>query len=321
MSIVADAIRPFWIKGMNDITGKLIKDFPAWICDEEYQIFDPIHSSSFKLNIASPAKLLAAFAYDCSRMASASFESVCTLKKDSTMPKSTAWFLLRSYYSAFFAAHSILRILGISCSQLSSPQSASINKIAELYNNALGIRPSKGFYVCEFNSSDKQLTCNKTTISAGGVHEAFWHTFTQRMSQLSDQILQTNGSTIINQQVATKLNELCLNLSYQHCNNGSWLSFVRNEINYKHKLGCWFPYNGYKAHYEELFRRVNEWHADPININLNSSYNSDLQRFQATCHFIISLCRCLVIDMSERCSTGKSFLSYGAISFLNYLKQ
>ena len=51
------------------------------------------------------------------------------------LPKSTGWILIRAYYAAFFAAHSLLRMFGISCIQLDAQQITAISRVA----HALGL--------------------------------------------------------------------------------------------------------------------------------------------------------------------------------------
>ena len=93
----------------NEITGRQSSGFCNWIVDGNYQIYTDIKPASFTLDISSVSKssLLKAFAFDCNRMAAASFESMQLIGKNELLPKSTAWLVIQSYYSAFFAAHSI----------------------------------------------------------------------------------------------------------------------------------------------------------------------------------------------------------------------
>jgi len=61
------------------------------------------------------------------------------------LPKSTAWILIRAYYAAFFAAHSILRMFGNLCIQLESPETFALDHVAQSFvQNGLGARHSHG---------------------------------------------------------------------------------------------------------------------------------------------------------------------------------
>ncbi len=320
-SIAVDAIRLHWVKGLNQICGKLNKSLSGWLCDENYQVYQPLERNGFLLYIADDRELLSSIAYDCTRMAVASFETIASVEKHPSFPKSSAWVLLKSYYAAFFAAHTILRMFGISCSQIGFQEAKAVSKIASLYGNANNLTVSSGFYACQYDSQKKFLSCNKINIGAGGVHESFWSVFCQRVRSLSDEILISSSNSSESQLVSVKLAELCSNLSYGHCTDGSWLSFIRNEVNYRHRFGCWFPYRDYSQANESLLGIRKIWRGDPMTMNLRYPKGKELEQFKMTCAFIISLCRLLIIEMAKRCPEGKSFHLFGALSVLNHLKQ
>ena len=141
------------------------------------------------------------------------------------------------------------------------------------------------------------------------------------MHVLSVDILKNSRFPKWDQEVAVKIEELCNNLCTGQSSNGSWLSFVRNEVNYRHIWGAWYPYRDYKPYYNQLFDDSNLWLSDPMLIELQIPRGKELQRFQRTCHFIIALCRVLVEDMEMRCSKGKSFHQFGSKAFLNLTGQ
>jgi hypothetical protein len=228
----------------------------------------------------------------------------------------------KSYYSAFFAAHSILRMLGLSVARLDGNHVRSVNKIAGVFGATL--QPAtQGLYRCTIDSARKELSCIKVNIGSAGVHKAFWSVFNSKLRELSDDILISKTGTRLNNQVAAaKLSELSENLSEDPATGGNWLSFIRNEVNYSHRWGTWFPYEGYEAtHHDRLYENPSAWDEDPVKIDLVSSAGRDLLRFKQTCNFLVALCRVLVIDMSKRCSTGTSFHTYGCLAVLNLVRQ
>lgn len=320
MSLATDAIRPFWLSGLNNISGNVTKPLASWFCDEEFQVYDHIQPDSFSLYITTEQALLSAFAFDCNRMAIAAFETISGITQNNSFPKSTAWLIIRSYYAAFFAAHAILRMLGISCSQINTSETSSIYKIADLYGNANEHKISQGYYKCSYDNGKKKLFCKKLSTSAGGVHESFWAEFYQSIKRLSNDILKYVSQTKV-QQVSVKLADLCDNMSYGQCNNGNWLSYIRNEVNYRHLHGTWYPYRNYKNHYEQLHNDCKAWDLDPMGINLRFQKGKELHRFQASCSFVIALCKVLVIDMAGRCPKGKSFHYFGSLAFLKLLSK
>ncbi|MEP6960660.1 MAG: hypothetical protein ABI995_01180, partial [Acidobacteriota bacterium] len=123
------------------------------------------------------------------------------------------------------------------------------------------------------------------------------------------------------QQVSIKLAELVDNLRFEASPKGNWLSTVRNRVNYRHDFGAWYPYRGQHPTGAVDDRLVLNWLHDPMSINLTSHNEGELRRFQETCSFIIATCRVLAEDMSERCSTGRSFHTYGWIAMSRLAQQ
>jgi hypothetical protein len=322
MSILANVIRPLWLRGLNDISGMHVKGTDGWICDEEYQIYAPVTATSFVLNVANLEPLLEAYASEINRIAVASFETPDSIVRLSTFPKSTAWLVIKTYYAAFFAAHAFIRMLGTSCSILDREQIKSIATVAGLYNNASSQPMRGGLYRMTFNPAASHLEGVHIKNVAAGPHEAFWLVFQERIDRLSSEVLTTGVDTIANRQlVSSKLSELASNLSFASSGKGRWLSVIRNSVNYHQKHSTWYPYAGHKPYYQQLFDKKSEWKADPTELDLTSHDGKDLRRFQVTCNFIVGMLRTSIAEMVRRCSAGKSFHTYGSVAFLNLLEQ
>src|SRR5579862_5681975 len=118
MPNLTDVMRPFWMQGLNEISGVQVKGVTGWINDEEYQIYQSVHLHSFQLNTVEPEPLLRGYAADINRLGSAAFETLDSIIRLASLPKSLAWLTIKTYYAAFFAAHALLRIFGIGCCSL-----------------------------------------------------------------------------------------------------------------------------------------------------------------------------------------------------------
>jgi hypothetical protein len=309
---------------LNEISGNPTSTLSEWITRQDYTIILPLQNKNeFILELSNPLTLISTFAFDCNRMASAAFESMYLINRNSQIPRATAWFIIQSYYAAFFAGHSILRILGVSCSQLEYQHIKKVNTIAQLYSTDNGIEISNGYYQCTYNPDSKQLICKNLKQSGGGSHESFWKIFHNEMKQLSNEILSSSQSvTQESQIVASQLDNMCTILCHENRNGGNWLSYIRNTVNYRHELGSWFPYrNRRRSFVDELYAGQSAWLAEPLDIELVRLPGTDLRLFQRTCTFIVSLCKVLIEDMAMRCPTGKSFLEDGSIRLLNTMAQ
>ena len=317
MSDISSAIRPFWVPGLNAISGRLEYNLSDWVIKQKYQIYTPLENNKCLLHISDKDNLLAAFAFDCNRMAVAAFESMHLINQSKSIPKSTSWLIIQSYYAAFFAAHSILRMLGISCSQFEQTQISKIEEIADMVGNKNGIQLKQGSYQCSYNESDKKLICK---AASGGTHESFWKIFCYEMRNLSSNILSSNLPISQSQNVATKLEDMCSALCHEGKNGGNWLSYVRNIVNYRHELGSWFPYQKItKSLIDDLYCNYYTWLVDPMQITFVVKPGTDIQLFHNLCNFVVGVCRVLIQDMFNRCPTGKSYLTNGSIRFLKML--
>lgn len=321
-----DLIRHHWLPGLYRVSDKGLYGLGHWFVAKEYQAYDlllpgirPKRADQFTLTISDPSQLLSPIAFDCNRMSMACFESLQSIIKVENLPRSTAWLLLKSYYAAFFAAHSILRMLGISCVYLDGDQPAAINEIFALFGSHRNLIVGTGNYVCSFDANKRKLTCIKSDIEKGGSHQFLWSCFYNRIKALTDEILQGSGLTSEKQHLATQLIYLADNLCANGQSGGGWLSFVRNRINYKHDYGCWFPYEGRsKTFAAELFEISLLWRSESSAIKLRSKNRGEIHEFLVTCSFIISLAREMILDMSMRHPASKSFHRYGTMALLNF---
>jgi|ERR1035437_3589344 hypothetical protein len=315
MSIIEDSSRPFWLLGLNQIFGPKLKGIGGWICDEEYQIYTPATPTSFELSFTDGEKLLDAFAGDINRIGSASIESAVGIVKSNVLPKSTAWLIIKTYYSAFFSAHAFLRMLGESCTPIEREQVSSIGKVAALFGASPSTPMVGGLYYLRCDLKAKKIA---GTALSGSLHEAFWRMFHDRILQLSNDVLSLSTESLVDRQSASaKFSELAANLSFGSAGRGRWLSTVRNAVNYSQKHATWYPYSGEQKYYKQLFEKIAEWTGDPMAIDLASHEDKDLRRFQATCNFIIAAFRSSALEMAQRCSAGRSFHEYGALACLN----
>lgn len=320
MSIVTDQLRPFWLSSLNEISGKLEFGLAEWIRRGTYQITVPLQAGEFVLDIPSgDSNFQRAIAYDLARMSMAAFESIGNIKQHLSMPKSLGWTIIETYYSAFFAAHALLRTFGISLTQLDTSHIANVQKIAVAYGVDNGQSLSNGFYICIFDPLTRKLTCTHEGKN-GGSHEVMWKRFVNTLQMFSNDILIRSGLTTNQQSAAAKLSELCNCLKQNGCNAGTWLSTVRNQANYKHEFGAWFPYKARADYYESLYSMRNDWMKKPEEIFIWSGKGRDLQRFTSACNVILALLKSTVLDMSDRCTTGKSFHTNTTRAVLNFLQ-
>lgn len=322
MSILADYFRPFWLPRINEVSGNQQQTIVGWLASEQYQIYSDLNADGCDLSFVDVAPLAAAFAADVSRMGGAAFESIEAIVPSASLPKSVGWLIIRSYYSAFFAAHAVLRMLGHSCTQLDATHIASLHRVADAFGHRAGHTLQRGFYVLTVSAPNCAMTLRRLDAGTDGSHGAMWTVFYDLMGDISTQLLSAPGASLPAQQVAAKLYELRSVLSnFGGSARGTWLSYVRNRANYQHAFAAWFPYRQRPAYYGSLYQSVKRWRDDPMTISVWAQAGRDVQRFIEVCAIIVAICRVMSEDMAERCPQGRSFHEFGALAVLNHLTE
>lgn len=98
---MSSEIQPFWMPGLNAMTGKQEYGCVEWIFKQGYTIHTPVTNSQFALAISNHQDILSPFAFDCNRLASAAFETMHFIQQSEHLPKSLAWLIIKSYACSF----------------------------------------------------------------------------------------------------------------------------------------------------------------------------------------------------------------------------
>lgn len=319
MESIANVLRGLWIPGLNAISGIIEGGLGKWIKERQFSISQTVHPDKFTLDVAALQPLIIAFAGDINRMSSASFETMLAIQSHPVSPKSTGWLVIQNYYASFFAAHALLRMFGRSCTQIESPHIQNIEFVARKYGQPGPTRIKAGNYTCVVDTGKSKLSCELNS-QAGGIHQAFWSTFAAALKSWGEEVLLlTNVTTPEKQETSARLSALESAIRFGPYTNGTWLSQVRNSVNYKHECGCWFPYRSSESKPSRLRERSTRWLASPMGIDLGINSEQDLQGFQNTCLCIVALCREMVLELANRCP-GKSFVTNGGMALMRLAK-
>lgn len=320
MSLLSELTRPYWLPGLHSVSDFRSASIRSWINNGEYQVYSTLQQDQALLNFQTIDPVARAFAGDISRMSVAAFESIEGIAPSARLPKSSAWMLVRSYYAAFFAAHCLLRIFGRSCTQLDNSSVNAIHEIADLFGERGDANLHKGLYRVLVDSVASTVQLERISSAEGGSHIVLWAEFSSLLSTLSETVL-VSTPTRAGQLVSAKLIELRTAMLGFSAASNSWLSFVRNRINYQLEFGAWFPYRERQPYYDTLFEKAATWEVDPMDLTVWSEKGRELQRFIETIVMIVSMCRVVIEDMTVRAPTGKSFHRYGYQALLGILRQ
>lgn len=321
MSLMDDALQPFLVRGLTTLQGRSSGMSLADLIGKQNKVgfdldFDN-QKQSIETNFRDPFPVLDSIASDSSRFAAAAFQTMQSISTKMGERTEISWCLIQAYYSAFYAGHSIIRLLGQSCSYLSRSHVTQISILGAAYGKAPGFRLTASIYQCNLDSSASSISSKSLRNGPGGAHEAFWNVFGLRIRRINEVILLGLLGQYEAQSVFVKLDSLLHVL----CSDGtplfSWLSAIRNEIQYRHEHGVWLPCDVKKQDRERLGRFINQWQRDPMEIDVGAPQGGKLGQFVVGCAFIVALCRSLLTRIVERSEpSGRSFAKLGPLAVL-----
>ena len=119
------------------------------------------------------------------------------------------------------------------------------------------------------------------------------------------------------QSVFNKLQDSCRSIAMHNAPQFSYLSVIRNEIQYRHGGDVWLPNVVKRDTRTQLGRLLKQWKCDPMDVDLAATHSGKLGQFATACVFIISLYRALLMQLAERSSNkGRSFATSGPLVYV-----
>ena len=203
-----------------------------------------------------------------------------------------------------------MRAVGEGIIRLESEKANHLTSVGKLYcGDQFSV--SGGNYALSFQiSAISKLTINFENLSGakGGVHEQFWAQFNKFLSRLSEAVLAASEVDAL--AVSGRIIELQTILSSSGNSSGTWLSVIRNKINYQHQYGVWFPFSGEDAKFSK-----EKMASLKSNSSMRLDFRTDTQpldAFNAACSFISAinhdLCESLVtLANDKKCSFIKNW--------------
>jgi hypothetical protein len=230
-----------------------------------------------------------ACANDVIALASAAFESATSVRVRSIEPRSCAWQVIAYYYAAYFAANSLMRLGGFVCTNLDVDVCAEINEQALLYGLGGVDDKSKfkpGVYYGAIASSG-EFTLQSLAGVKGGVHIQFWAGFLKFLEVLDREI--SAGPLISSDRAAARaeLKQLKDSLTRGNKGNGSWLSDVRNAVNYRFENGVWYPYSNNSVTGDELLSVVRGRVSGAAGLMSETAKEPDCSRLASVSGFLL----------------------------------
>ncbi|SIS44544.1 hypothetical protein [Neptunomonas antarctica] len=302
-----------------EITSTTESDLKAWVVNGQYLMSKKLvpaaknRATSFELDFKHSDILHASLANDCNRFAQAAIESMWSVGKVDKLPKSTGWAAVQMYYSAFFAAHAILRIYGRACTQLEPNHVNKVFEIASATQFDDGVSSiESGFYFSLISNGEIKFKKLKES------HADTWSSFSTLLTWLIDNISSTTGLGLHKSDAITFLSEIKAIIHSSGAAKGNWLSQIRNKVNYQHSHGVWFPYK-FALHNNEAVLRNAEWLKEPKSFDLGVSHN-DISKLYSVSNTILSLMYQLMKYGYERSGKVSVPLTNGTFRLVNQIQ-
>lgn len=182
-----DGLRHLYVAGLNSVTNQSNNSLRVWLNKGNF-ILEPKDVDVFELSIFNPSDFLSTLAFDINRLSIASVETIANMDYETKTPKFLAWKLVNYYYSAFFSAHSILKVLGFGLVQIDDRIVAQLKQRAASYGFGDAVI-SRGIYCFSISKSAKVVFYKVDKYSDS--HKGLWNRFADLLDVLNAKAVLT----------------------------------------------------------------------------------------------------------------------------------
>lgn len=333
----SDCVRHLYIPKLNQVKRIANYGLKDWLCSSDHYIVTEAKDDHISILYYDETDLLSAWANDISRLSCAFLESVANVKDSEVNDKFLAWNLVQYYYSAFYSAHTIIKILGFGLIHLDSIAINELHKKADTIGTLWSNKITKGIYCIQFDIRNRMIVLYNVNRYDDS-HRGLWKRFFEVIGIITGKYVATNtyGNSCVRIKLASEAHPLSLFDKIEHSDamdvisrleelenilnirgDSNWLSGIRNIINYNHGLGGWYPYQGGSNFYDKVAKLKNLYNINFLNEKFNASDDDTVIKFVKTCQLVNSLNFDILCDLKNRSSNGKSFLQDYVFRFYN----
>jgi hypothetical protein len=150
-----------------------------------------------------------------------------------------------------------------------------------------------------------------------GSHLDTWTVFCARVSELkTGAATSAIAAASDRQEVSLVLDDIEAILRTPPAHSAAnWLSYMRNQLNYQHAHGAWYPHQRSSRFRTSVIEQLDHWRERPA-IDLPRAPHI-LHRFTACNVAIVAWMRETVLRLCDKHPDNDSFLKYGAVRVLN----
>lgn len=256
-----------------------------WLEQAKFQVVSDRGLQGIVIGDVSAPDVVPFISFDFLRFSFSGLESLAFCKTQATRPKAIAWPLLHVYYAAFFSAHSIMRATGSGVVRIETPLAKRVSEIAGLYGINVNFGSGSYVYKVKRNSNQRFDISLERSADTGGAHDQFWREFHAYLDDVGRAVAEADEPDA--EKIVAEISEIQELLSGNSSLKGTWLSVIRNKINYQHDYNVWFPY-GAPA---KAISAVSDISLDPVfRVRLDHDHSKNpLQAFVSSCRLLTYL--------------------------------
>ncbi|AIY39484.1 hypothetical protein LT85_0324 [Collimonas arenae] len=322
MSLI-DASQQLLLRDLRNQRRPKILGVQDWILSASYRVEQSPKKKNVTLLLDASTDIVEALAHDIVRYSSAAIESAQRVEALIDRPLASGWIIIRSYYSAYFAANSLMRLFGYFCTNIDQRHVAAIHQIAHLYEIPLPTNEksklASGTYSGRYitNSHNGAVVLKSLHSIGGGAHKQFWFAFKEFLDSFQHDLSQCVLSKSQMEKARSSVKFLLSTLCQENHPNGNWLSEIRNSVNYRLEHGAWHPYDGNQTEARELIELISCSFLGEPRFQVTDAKANELSRSTDSCSYLLAWMLCSVNKISEQSNGGaKHFLKAGPLALL-----
>ena len=319
------AFRQLLLPGVLRPESRYTGGFRDWLVDGNWATNSNVTRKKAEISLHDGTELVDALVNDSIRLATVAFECAIAFSQRRGEPQACAWQIISYYYSAYFAANSIMRLSGVFCTNLDADACSEVNERAALYGHGGTTDASKiqvGNYFCSIQSGGTQhLKIQSLSGVKGGVHIQFWNGFIRFLDAADGDVAGAPLTTADLKTAKSQIADLKAALSFGGCANGSWLSEMRNAVNYRFEQEAWFPYGAAGSEVSALRASLRKCVAGQLYLPAGTLAISEVDRLARVSGFLLGWAKDAMEVMVATSKRGKKrALSDGALNFASQLQ-
>lgn len=293
----------------------------VWLQDGDFELDTASSASQTPVIRNATRSFEPTLAREVDRFLCAMGESFSELQPSHFASRSIGWALIRAYYASYFAAHAILRMTGRCVTQIDSQLSVAVMRTLLTTGGAPTWTIGRSQYLVKYDEAQQLLLFEDKHAAQGGSHQFVWKKFGELIAELIASSAPLGSAYQSEILILSRISDTLT--SQQGFTDYSWLSTVRNSVNYSFSHSVWFPFDGMNSRISaKLIQQLRCDDSTDI-LSTNPSTQSDLEKFCEATSFIVSFANASANKIAQR-STTKPFISksYGKLQrLINFPKQ